>query len=72
MMVPIAESASMLWARVIRGIKSIEKAVISFSARLCINFGSESGSKKAIKPWPERIWAKSLAQKAGFAPPART
>src|SRR3954471_14485976 len=52
--VAIDESASMLCARVIRGISSIENAIAPASASVRIASGVPSGSANPITVWPRR------------------
>ena len=53
-MVAIDDSASMLCARVMRGISSIEKAVDAACASARIASGAPSGSAKPMTVWPDR------------------
>src|SRR6188474_2758866 len=58
-MVAIDESASMLCARVMRGISSIENAVVPASASVRMASGDPSGPAKPITTWPRRSRAVS-------------
>jgi hypothetical protein len=62
----------MLWARVIRGTSSREKARTFRSASEAITSGSLSGSQLAIKIWSSRNNSRSARPTSGFAPAART
>ena len=57
--VAIDDSASMLWARVMRGISSIENAVTPACASVRIASGAPSGSAKPITTCPLRSRAVS-------------
>ena len=71
-MVAIDDSASMLWARVMRGISSIENALTPRSATACAAAGSPSGSEKPMMACPDRSNAVSLRPASPAAPGLRT
>ena len=68
-MVAIDDSASMLWARVMRGMSSIENALTPRSATAWAAAGSASGSEKPMTACPDR--SSSDVGTARFAPPHR-
>src|ERR1035441_4603146 len=71
-MVAIDERASMLCARVMRGISSMERKLTPRSARLRAASSAVSGSPKPITVCPRRICARSCAPVSGLAPGLRT
>ena len=62
----------MLWARVMRGISSMERKVTPRSARARAASAAVSGSPKPMTVWPWRSSARSAAPVSGFAPGLRT
>ena len=70
--VAIEESASMLCARVIRGMSSIARKVTPWSASAFAASMAVNGSPKPITVWPRRMLARSPAPLSGFAPGPRT
>src|SRR5271157_291490 len=71
-MVAMEESASMLCARVIRGINSIARNVMPRPARSRAASRDVSGSPKPMTIWPRCICARSAAPASGLAPGPRT
>ena len=71
-MVAIDDSASMLCARVMRGINSIERKESPARARSDTSRGEVSGSPNPITVWPGRNSARSARPASGFAPNDRT
>ena len=66
------DSASMLCARVMRGINSMERKVTPRSARERAAPVAVSGSPKPMTVWPWRRSTRSAAPVSGFAPRLRT
>ena len=71
-MVAIDDSASMLWARVMRGMSSIENALAPRSATARAAAGSPSGSENPTRACPGRSRAASARPAAPAAPGLRT
>ena len=71
-MVAIDDSASMLWARVMRGMSSIENALAPRSATACAADGSASGSEKPMRACPGRSSSMSARPASPAAPGLRT
>ena len=65
-MVAMEESASMLCARVMRGINSMARKLTPRSARLRAASSAVSGSPKPITVWPRRICARSSGAGLGI------
>ena len=68
----IDDNASMLWARVVRGINSTANAVTPVCANCCTASAEPSGRINPTSNWPRRIRARSLAPFLSFAPWHRT
>ena len=66
--VAIDDRASMLWARVIRGISSIEKLVTPRSAISRAASAADRGSERPMMVCPDRIRSRSERPASGLAP----
>ena len=71
-MVAMELSASILWARVVRGMSSMEKTVSLRSASSFMISGWASGSVKEIRVVPSLSASRSAAGKSGSDPGPRT